>query len=385
VHLRIVPLSHVTEADLQRWSALAQQAAEPNPNADPAFLHTSAQNGVGADSLQLAIVESGDRFLLVMPFSVEERLSGRRLRHISTRGAFMHEFASKNHALLAPGEGDGAIETMLAGLRSFGLPDLVDLTVVPVGGPFYSALRRLGEAGRFPVVERGRDTRVHAVRADLGEPEGEHWYAREGDLFSFPMAHLSPRTRRNMGKYGRQIERTAGGPLELAEVGSGDILEEFLDLQAAGWKGAEHETGPRFRARGLEEWFRAVVQAFEGRGDLRALRLSANGATVYLAIAFRSGSGHFGFHDVYDERFVKSSPGAVGRVAQLGHELASPSAPSFDPGMEPYYTQANSLYPSRREYAHLFAGGGSARSRVVAAALPAAKRLRERLQAARGA
>jgi CelD/BcsL family acetyltransferase involved in cellulose biosynthesis len=379
VQLTIRRLSDLTAVEVRAWQDLAASATEPNPNADPRFLLSSLGHGLGAEKIQVALVRASDGGMrMVLPFTRGDRIAGIPARHLTTHGSFVHEFASKNHPLLSAHEPVAAVRALFAGLRRSPFPDLVDFTVLPVDSVIMDALRELHDDGSVRMIERVRDARAYARRNDLA-PAGETgWYAREGDVLSFPVPHLSARTRRSLGQYGRQIERTAGGPLELS-VHDDDprMIEEFLDLQAAGWKGDDALTGPQFRRKGQEAWFRGVVDRFRADGDLRVLRLSAAGKTVYLAVYVVSGGRTFGFHDVFDEAFRKSSPGFVGRLAQLGHVLAEPGAAPFDPGMEPWYTQANSAFPSRREHANVLVAGRSARSRAVVRLLPVAKRLRD--------
>lgn len=380
--LRVVPLADLASEDVDAWRELADTTPEPNPNADPRFLLPSLGQGLGAEELSLAIVHDDDgAFHLVMPFTVGGRIAGIRARHLTTHGAFMHEFASKNHPLVSPTHAAPALATLFGGLRHASLPDLVDFTVLPVDSAIFHALQELERTGAVRIVERVRDERAYARRSDLAPDASAEWYAREGDVLSFPQPHFSSKARRTTGQYGRQIERAAGGPLVLTEHDSDPaIIEEFLDLQAAGWKGDESMTGPQFRRKGQEAWFRAVADAFRRDGRLRVLRLSAGDRTVYIAVFFESGRRPFGFHDVFDEEFRKSSPGSVGRLAQLGHIMRDVGAAPFDPGMEPWYAQANATFPSRREHANLLVGGRSPRARSVVRLLPVAKRVRDRIR-----
>lgn len=375
---RMVRLGELSAADIARWRTLADEAIEPNPNADPRFLMPSLGKGIGAEALSLAIVEEDRRFRLAMPFSLADELSGARIRHVSTHGSFMHEHASKNHPLVAPDDPAGDLAVLVAGLRTERLPDLLNLTIVPVDGPLYAAIH--GSSGALRVLERGRDARAYARRDDLGVSADSEWYSDADDILSFPTPHLSTRTGRQLRKFGAQIEKAANGRLRLSR-GDADValIDEFLDLQAAGWKGDESRGGPQFRLRGLEPWFREVVGAFARDGDLRAIRMTAGEETVYLAVWFAAGGRAFGFHDVFDERFKSWSPGAVGRLALLGHVLSEPGS-TFDPGMEPHYRQASSVFPSRREYADLLIAGASPRARAAVSLFPLLKRMRRLLR-----
>src|SRR5690606_27386652 len=94
VKFRTVALTDMSPDDVERWRKLSDRAVEPNPNADPRFLHTSLGFGLFAEDVVLALVESGNEFVLVMPFTVARRLSGAPVKHVTTSGEFMFDHAS---------------------------------------------------------------------------------------------------------------------------------------------------------------------------------------------------------------------------------------------------------------------------------------------------
>lgn len=380
---RVVPLPQVTSVEAAKWQELAESGAEPNPNADPRFLLPSLSRGMGADELLLLIVESGQEYRLVLPCTREPRLSGLPLAHLSTAGKFLYQHASKVHPLISAESPTQAFAALFDGLRSAGLPDLLDQTVLPVDSVVHSALAELAATGRVRLVERGRDRRAYVRYSDLALETGA--VARSGteDSVSLPVAHMSSRHRRTIRGNARKLETLAAGGLELADVsGQPQAIKEFFELQANGWKGQPGFDGPLFRFHGLEDWFTDVAARFESDGNLRTFRLSAAGKTVYLAVILVSGGRPFGFHDVYAEEYRKFSAGSIGRLAVLGRLFEAPDAPPFDPGMEPWYKEANALMGGSREYAHVVVAGRSLTSRAVIKALPLAKAARDRWHAA---
>lgn len=379
MRLRVQPLTTVDSDFVEAWAELANRAIEPNPNADPRYLLPSVGRGMGAEQLRLAVVESDAGVELVMPFAVEKRLGGIPARHISTHGplgGFTDVYSSKNHPLVGPSDPEGAVAALVSGLRGAGLPRLLNLTVFPADGPLYDAVIAALSADGHAFLERGRDGRGYARRSDLAESVTSAWYEDPEDLLSFPQPHLSSRTKRNLRRARRMIVEAAGD-LELTDVSTDpSSIDEFLELQAAGWKGDEAQDGPKFRASSTESWFRAIADRFREDGDLAVYRLAAGGRTVYLAVNLISGGRQFGFHDVFDEEFRKLSPGAVGRMAVLGMLMSPVDAPPFDPAMEAYYVQAGALMPAKREYLDLLVSGGSLWSSVVLKSYPLAKRAR---------
>lgn len=377
MRFRTAALTEVTPHDVDRWRRLADTAIEPSPNADPRFLHASLGFGLSAEDLELAIVESGDDFALVMPFTRSSRLSGAPVPHVTTSSEFMFVHASKNHPLVSPEDPAAAMRTLFEGLRAKGIPDLVNLTVFPADGALYAALEVLRRDGTVRVFERARDRRAYARRTDL-DPTGEVWQTASAGVLDHPLPHLSKNTRRRIRRSVKGIEALADAPLSITgHDGDPQLIDEFLELQAAGWKGDASLGGPQFRHLGHEQWFRSVLDAFQADGRLRIWRLAAGDQTVFIMVTLLSGNGVFGFHDVYSERFHRHSPGSVGRLAILGATMSDPAVPGFDPSMEPFnHLQATSMFPSYREYAELLVAGGSLRSRATVAMFPVAKRIR---------
>lgn len=381
MRFRTAALTDVSHEDLDRWRRLADTAIEPNPNADPRFLHASVGYGLAAENVELAIVESGDDFALVMPFTRARRLSGATVRHVTTSSDFIFEHASKNHPLVSAEAPEAAMRALFRGLRESGIPDLVNLTVFPAEGPLHIALEALRSEGTVRIVERARDRRAYARRADL-DPTGAEWQCGSGRVLDFPLPHLSKSVQRRLRRNVKHIEALAGGPLTITRHEDAlEMIDEFLELQATGWKGEASQGGPQFRRLGREQWFRDVLRAFHADSRLRVWHLAAGDETVYIIVTLVSGGATFGFHDVYSERFQRQSPGTVGRLAFLGALMRDPAIPGFDPCMEPIiYPQASSMFPSHREYVELLVAGGSLRSRVTVALFPTVRRIRARLR-----
>lgn len=373
---RTISLTEVSPEDLDRWRRLADTAIEPNPNADPRFLHPSLGFGLFAEDVELAIVESGDEFALVMPFTRARRLSGVPVRHVTTSGEFILDHASRDHPLVSPEDPVAAMRALFCGLREAGASDLLNLTVFPADGPLHTALEMLRSEGTIRFVERARDRRAYARRVEL-DPTGAPWPTVSTQLIGYPLPHLSKRTRRNVRKNVEQIEALTGVPLSItARDDDHEVIDEFFELQATGWKGDASQSGPQYRRWGREQWFRSVLDAFHADGHLRVWHVAAGDETLFISLNLMSGRVAFGFQDVYNERFQRYSPGTIGRLAELGATLRDPKVPVFDPCMEPKYPQASSAYPSSREYADLLVAGRSLRSRAVVATFPAAKRVR---------
>ena len=92
-------------------------------------------------------------------------------------------------------------------------------------------------------------------------------------------------------------------------------IEEFLRVEASGWKGASgsalacSESGQRY--------FTQIATAAFRSGRLLMLGLDYDGEPVARRCAFLAGDGSFAFKTAYDERFAHYSPGTILEIDSL--------------------------------------------------------------------
>lgn len=368
---RILPLSRVSEADVARWKALADRAIEPNVYLDPRFL---APAGVRPDAqdINLVFVEDGDELRGVFQYTVGRLEDRWPVRIATTGGAFMSVHADRHHPLIAPEAPADTVLHLLRALRGPGVPRLLLLRYLPAAGPLAEAF-----AGAFAELGFAQNERSRRVSA----------YARGGQddpdptsLFDF--SHLSSSRAKAYRRRVRGIERDAGDSSLALEDRKADpaVLEDFLRFQAAGWKGDPAKGGGAFVLDPVHErWYREVVRLFTADDDLLAPTLTAGENVVFMGLDFFSGGAAFGFIDAYNEEFASHGPGTLGRIAELKYITTSTRATDFDPAFDPRYSESTKLYPDRRDHVDLLVGSGLA-SRAALAALPLARRVRDRLR-----
>ncbi|QJW35982.1 GNAT family N-acetyltransferase [Cellulosimicrobium protaetiae] len=369
MHARTLLLSDVTAEDEARWRGLAARAVEPNPFLDPAFLLTAARWFPATAGIRLVVVEDVDRMLALLPLSVEPRFQGLPLPYATTAGPFL----SRRAPLCAPLVDDGSPVDALTALlrylseRGTGLPGLVELTLLPGTGALHGAILEAARETRTPLLERYRFERASMRPV----PEGSSW--RDG---------LSTSRRKKLGRLARNVERELGAPLVAEDRGPDPrALEEFLDLEAAGWKGTTERGGAlRVTPNGVE-WFTEVADGFRERGLLRIFTLSVGEETLFMSVSLVCGRGVFALMDTYDERFARLSPGVVGRAAEVDHFLADPAGVDvFDQCMHPKHVESSALYPQRRAFVGLLLAPRGVVNRTLVRALPRAAAVRTTLR-----
>jgi Acetyltransferase (GNAT) domain len=166
----------------------------------------------------------------------------------------------------------------------------------------------------------------------------------------------------------RRLERRLGerGELSYSRLESlahlEDWSEEFLSLEAAGWKGRQ---GDAFDCiAGDRAFFKELVQSAWAGQQLQLLALRLDGKAIAMKCNFLSGEGSFSFKIAYDESFASFSPGVLLELYNM-RVLAEhhPQVKWMDSCAAEKHFMANRLWPERRPIArYIMALGLPARS-----------------------
>lgn len=372
---RIVPLAELTGDDRARWRALADRAVEPNVGLDPDFLAPVLGWGDLGDDIRLVIVEDDDAFRAVLAVTVVRPKPWVPMRFVSTGGRFATAHAERHAPLLDPELTESALAALLEAVRTEVPGSLLGILAFPADGPVADALVRLESRGAVKVAERRSTANAYlSAPAGLGPaspPPGSPAIAA-----SLATGHLSTARRRKLFQSVRALEREAGAALAVEDRSSApDLVEQFLELQASGWKGDRDRGGAAMRFdAGHAGWFRDVVEGFRARGRLAAIAVTAGDELVVLNLVLDSGDAVFGFVDAYADRYRKHGPGNLGRLAAIEFARRA-DARFFDPGFGEDYASAAQWFPDRRSHRDLLLANG-ARARAALGAFETARRLR---------
>ncbi|WP_169165198.1 GNAT family N-acetyltransferase [Cellulomonas taurus] len=380
----MIDLADLTADDLAAWQRLAARAVSPNAFLDPRFLHTVRSGFPESRDLRLVVADQGTEWqgvLAVTTKSMPHRLPGRTT---TTGGDFMTSHADRHHPLLDRDRPAAALRALLTGLRSGGLPGLIQLQHLPEDGPVADAVAAVCAGARFGTVERRRAQAPIALRHTVLSRSP----AVEPGPLPLLLGHLVPDDAKNVRRRLRGLVREVGAAPVVDLLSDDPALDdEFVALQQAGWKGQAADGGAALHLHPRRErWFREVVAAFRADGDLVGLRLRAGEHTLWIGYLLRSGDSYFGFLDAYAERFHRFSPGVLGRLAALTHVFTATDAPLFDPGFDERYTVGARLFPDRRPQVDLVVATGGLLPRAIVAGWPLGARvgtLARRVEAAR--
>lgn len=367
--MRLVPLLdvHRDARLLARWAELEREALEPNPFFAQQMVLPAARHLRDGASTQLLIAESADRLVFLMPV-----WGGRGFRGISLPElrSWMHDYCFLGTPLLSAHDDPDQTWTAIRNeLRRASPEPLLVMQLHSSDGPVAAALRRtdaqLGLGVRqSPLASRGF---VHRRPAPTYAAE---WIAR--------------RHRANLARRRRDLSRKLGAEIGAVDRASTDLdqaLEQFLRLEASGWKG---RTGTALLCRpGHDRFFREVIRGFSEQGRLMFLSLQAGTRVLAQNAALVGGRGLFGFKKAYDETFARWSPGTLLDLDVLAwfHEMQE--LHWLDTCSSPEDQAGGHLFGDRRATCTLLLPVSPVGS-AAAAMLSTALRARQHLRNARG-
>jgi CelD/BcsL family acetyltransferase involved in cellulose biosynthesis len=308
-------------ADLARleplWDDLAARALEPNPFAESTFVIPAARCIPQRKLIALCVWDSPERTRLnalvalqrpIVPFGVAD--------------VWRSEQAPLA-ALLVDRETAGpALESMTDWLAR-NWPGTVGLGLanVDVDGALAQAFRDLS-------VRR-------SLRLEASNPRRRAALACGGGA-SFETL-IAARRRKEWARLKRRLMDC--GRLDFDWSGGPAAIEDFLRLEAAGWKGAQATALAADRKRA--SFARETLGGFAARGRLRVARLSLDGRPIAAGAVLRAGARAFYWKTGYDPAYAPYSPGLqltlamsreleADRGLRLADSCADPNHPMID-------------------------------------------------------
>lgn len=278
-----------------RWNALSLRASEPNPFLESWCLLPALRTLDGSGDVTLLCLEADGQLAGLMPIHREASYYGHPIAHWRN---WLHPNAFLGTPLIARG-----LE------RSFWL-ELLAWVDDRAGGALFLHLERQAEDG--PVGEALPQVLAHMARHAATVMQEERAMLRS-DLR--PEAYLeqalSGKKRKELRRQYRRLgeEGTLTSDCVYGTESVDAWIEEFLELERAGWKG---KAGSALGCdEGTETFFRESLQgaARSGRLERRALRL--DGKPVAMLATFMCPPAAFAFKTTFDERFARFSPGAL--------------------------------------------------------------------------
>ncbi len=358
--MRLVPVQSLEPHEVSSWVELAERAAEPNPFFEPAFVIPTAKH-LDTAPPWLLIHERDGAWIGCLPVRVT-RLLGRRI----ALSSWKHPYSGVGTPLV----------------------DRRHLTT------FANALvQRLSDwrNGRFLMLRCAvDDVVVGAIRSAVEasqtarvtfEHTGERAAIRRRPSPDDYLVGLKPRRLREIERRRKRLSDQFDGELTVTDrPHSPDAVEEFLRLEASGWKGRK---GTAMTTSGDADLFRSLCREFAQNGRLQLLSLEAEQRALAMQCNISASDILFNFKVAFDEALKGYAPGIQLEIdaIRVFHEERQEQV--MDSCAEPDNEVLNRLWPDRIPIATLVVGPQGPTGRMAGRALTSAHAWRTRKKGSR--
>ncbi len=290
-----------SKAFLEDWKALARRAAEPNPFFEAWFTLPSFEQFADSDAFKIAAYWVGGRLAGIMPLKHSSDYYGHSLPHV---GTWLHDHSFCGAPLVAKGHETGFWTALFGCLdQNPGQAFFLHLPALPENGALERALESL-------LAETSRATAIveRSERAMLASDLSAEDYLAEA---------MSAKKRKELRRQKKRLSEI--GDLTFERLEGTECLEpwieQFLTLEAAGWKG---EAGSALKDNAASYGFFAdTMYACAHEGKLERLALRLNGKPIAMLANLISSPGSFSFKTAFDEDYARFSPGLLLQIENL--------------------------------------------------------------------
>ena len=315
---------------------LSRRAVEPNVFFNPRFL-APAMPRLEDREVRLAVIRDGNEFKnrlrLLVPFSVERSPVP---IGVSIMRTWSSPFGPLGTPLLDRDDPVGVLEDFFAMLARphLKLPKVFVLPDMRLDGPVVGLLRRMAESNGLPLIVTNRVERPF-LESDL---DGEA-YLRHA-LKPHHMREFR-RLKRRLAENG-SLEHRVARTAEEIRLG----VEDFLTLEAAGWKGRERTAMAvdRFRAAFAREALYRMAEQ-----DLcRVHQLLLDGKPIACLIVLVEAGVAYTWKTAYDEAYAHYSPGTLLVLEVTRQHLDDPNIDLTDSCAVPDHPVMSRLWTERK-------------------------------------
>ena len=329
---------------IEELDHLCRRTIEPNVFFNPRFL-APAMPRLEDREVRLAVIRDGEgertRLRLLFPFSVERPSTP---LGVSIMRTWSSPFGPLGTPLIDRDDPAGVLEDLfeMLGRPRLRLPRVLVLPEVRLDGPVSNLIRTVAIANGLPLVTTNVQLRPF-LESDL-----------DGDVYL--KNSLRPHHFREFRRLKRRLAET--GHLEhVIARGPDDVrigVENFLALEASGWKGRERTAMAidRFRAAfAREALFRLAEQ------DLcRVHTLLLDGRPIASLVVLVEAGIAYTWKTAYDETLQAFSPGVLLMIEATRVHLDDPNIEATDSCAVPDHPVMSRLWSERRRTGTLVVG-----------------------------
>jgi CelD/BcsL family acetyltransferase involved in cellulose biosynthesis len=346
---------------LPEWEDLAASALEPNIFYEPWMMMPAIQHLGAAKPLLIALIYTTDparpgapMLCGLFPLECGRGYKGapvkflRLWRHIHCylsvpliRAGYERQTLEAFFDWLATDERSGA---------------LIEFNMLSGEGPFHQTLVDY-------LYRSGKPNRIY-------DSHTRALFRPAADADNYLSAALSSKHRKMIRRLERELAEI--GRLEYDELTPNDAaavwIEEFLQLEASGWKGRESSAMASNEPE--RSYFKSIATEAFRRGRLVMLALRLDGRPVAYKCDFLAGSGSFTFKIAFDENYSRYSPGLLLEIENVRRLHTQLQIEWVDSCADPFNFMFNRLWPARRTIQNLIVSSGQAPGDLVVSLTP---------------
>jgi CelD/BcsL family acetyltransferase involved in cellulose biosynthesis len=313
------------------WDELARDCAEPNVFSERWFVAAGIRHLLPDGPCPIVSIWRGAALIGLLPVRIERRYGRAPIAHVQN---WAHHQCFLGTPLIRYGEEAAFWTELLKALddapwaRGF-----FHMTGLVEDGPVH---RGLVEAAALlgrpcPIVHRSS----RALLESNLSPDS--YYAQA----------VRKKKRKELARLSARLREL--GTVTISRAGSAEETErccdEFLALEAAGWKGRAGSALASQPAKSA--FFREAVAGAQAAGRLEFLRLALDGRPIAMLANFFAPPGGFTFKIAFDEEYARFSPGVLIQIDYL-KVLERPEIAWTDSCAAENHPMINSLWTERR-------------------------------------
>ncbi len=321
---------------------LATRTIEPNIFFNPSFL-APAMPRLEDREIKLAVMRDGaeGRLRMLMPFSIEKPAIPLMPRIIRV---WSSQFGPVGTPLVDSDNPIGVLEDFLS-IASRPHLELPSVLVVPdlyLNGAVAGLMRAIAIGRNLPVAIEERAERPF-LRSNLDGDDYLRAALRSHHFREFR------RLKRRLERLGTLRYEVLRGPDEVREQ-----FENFLLLEAAGWKGKSRTAMASDRLRAA--FAREAVNDLAARDLVRIHSFTLDGRTIASIIVFIESGMAYTWKTAFDEQLSKFSPGTLLMLELTRTHLEDPNIQATDSCAVPDHPVMSRIWSERREMGTIMIG-----------------------------
>lgn len=341
-------------AHVEIWQQLSDRALFPNISYEPWMVMPVLQACDTSNLYFVLVFGPGDKELWgFVPLEKQTRCLHLPIRNLAL---WQHRYSYVTAPLLDAGHAREALEAFWHWLEGNPLgAHVLDTNWLLADGAFHDLWVDFA-MGRISVLLNDFPRALYRAEKPLAEYLS-HVVSRKSQLEFH-------RRERRLAEVGALQYRTANTPAEVDAW-----LEDFLNLEAAGWKG---EPGGRAFASYPEDaaYFRTITREAFRRGRVLLLSLTLDGTPIAMRHTLLAGNGAYAFRTAYDEKFSKYSPGTLLELEVMRRIQRQPGIEWMDSCAAPRHVLLNRIWRERRMIRRSLFSDGSTAGDLLVSVLP---------------